>query len=219
MDIYRTDHLRTNDIVIDIGAGIGDFSVIASKTVGKGGKVIAIEPNVEDFQLLLLNIKENDCDNVVPINLGVSKEAGAQTLTFLGRTFSFKAETLNKILHELNINDKINFIKMDVEGFEKDIISSNIGLIKDTRVISMEFHGTKEDLDKIILPWNFKFKPITSIHVYRKIIRNLFFHPNLLCQAYINMKINNPNIMSKVIRGIDIVQGNFGLVVGSYFKT
>ena len=75
-DVYRTDLLKENDLVLDIGAGIGDFSVLASRHVGKNGKVIALEPDVERYGLLKLNIQKNNCQNVIPLNLGVADSPG-----------------------------------------------------------------------------------------------------------------------------------------------
>src|SRR5207247_9671457 len=74
LDTYRSGLLRKNDIVLDLGAGIGDFSVLASKKIGPLGKVIAVEPNPEDYRLLEKNIKINNCLNVIPLNYGVGKE-------------------------------------------------------------------------------------------------------------------------------------------------
>src|SRR5437870_6212555 len=70
LDTYRSDLLRKNDIVLDLGAGIGDFSVLASKRVGPLGKVIAIEPDHDDYKLLEMNMKNNNCLNVIPLNYG-----------------------------------------------------------------------------------------------------------------------------------------------------
>ena len=58
LDIYRANLIKQNSIVLDLGADYGDFSIVASKKVGKNGKVIALEPNPDDFELLKENIKK-----------------------------------------------------------------------------------------------------------------------------------------------------------------
>ncbi|MCL4314798.1 MAG: FkbM family methyltransferase, partial [Candidatus Thermoplasmatota archaeon] len=73
--------------MVDVGAGIGEFSVLASSIVGKEGKVIAIEPSPEDFKTLQYNIKENKCSNVIPINSAVSNKKEKLSLTFKGKNF------------------------------------------------------------------------------------------------------------------------------------
>ena len=58
--------------MVDIGAGIGEFALLASRRAGSKGKVIAIEPSPEDYATLLLNIRKNGCNNVIPLNVAVS---------------------------------------------------------------------------------------------------------------------------------------------------
>jgi SAM-dependent methyltransferase len=63
-----------NNIVLDLGAGIGDYTLFSSIRVGKRGKVISVEADPKTFQLLKKNVKENNLKNVVPLNLFVSSE-------------------------------------------------------------------------------------------------------------------------------------------------
>jgi FkbM family methyltransferase len=67
LDTYRADLLKKDDTVIDLGAGIGDFSVLASRKVGPNGKVIALEPNAEDYEMLKMNIERNGCATSLPL--------------------------------------------------------------------------------------------------------------------------------------------------------
>ena len=99
LNVYHTEMIKQGDTVLDLGAGIGDFSVCASKRVGESGRVIAVEPNKNDFEFLLKNIKMNGCENVVPINCGVAVKSGILKGEFKGQTFDFQAMTLREILH------------------------------------------------------------------------------------------------------------------------
>ena len=175
-----------------MGAAIGDFSIVASKKVGKNGKVIALEPNPDDFELLKENIKKNDCDNTIPLNLGVARERGEREITFYGKTFRFKVDTLENILKELDIEDKVDFIKMDIEGFEVDVVTSSINTIKEADAISVELHGieAKRKVDEVLLSNGFTFKPITMGYVYGKLIRSLFSIP-VFCLRYILILLEN----------------------------
>lgn len=56
-------------IVVDVGAHIGRYTLLAAKAVGKGGKVIALEPNHLNYQRLLSNVRLTNFDNVIALNL------------------------------------------------------------------------------------------------------------------------------------------------------
>ena len=85
---------RLADSKIDIGAGIGEFSVLASKLVGERGKVISIEPSPEDFETLMVNLKTNMCHNVIPLNLAISDKPEKLKLEFKGKSFESNADSL-----------------------------------------------------------------------------------------------------------------------------
>jgi FkbM family methyltransferase len=218
LDVYRASLLKEHDLVLDLGAGTGDFSILASKKVGQNGKVIAIEPNLADYQILKLNIEKNKCGNVIPLNSGVGAEAGENEFTFWGKTFKLRINTLETILEELGVKNKINFIKMDIEGFEVDVLSASIEIIKEANVISIELHGAeaKKKVDEVLLPKGFEFNPVTMRYVYKKIVENLFLHPHVLYKAYVNTIKEHPNIMRKAITGFDMTKEH--LLTGSYIK-
>jgi len=62
-----TEILKEGMTVLDIGANIGYFSLIASRLVGDKGKVFAFEPYHETFSLLQKNIEANGFNNVIPV--------------------------------------------------------------------------------------------------------------------------------------------------------
>src|SRR5919202_3289804 len=78
-DIYQTSIIKHNDNVLDLGAGIGDFAI---KAMQRAKSVIAIEPNQEDFDLFLSNLRANAYDNVVPLNIGVASKAGMRHIRY-----------------------------------------------------------------------------------------------------------------------------------------
>lgn len=61
--------LRKGDVFIDVGAHIGKYTILVAKIVGKEGLVIAIEPNPENYETLLENIKLNNLKNVIAVNI------------------------------------------------------------------------------------------------------------------------------------------------------
>jgi FkbM family methyltransferase len=190
-DIYRTDLINEGDVVIDLGAGIGDFSVLASRKVGARGKIVAIEPNPDDFKLLSKNIINNKCDNVMPINKGVGSRGAQKEISFWGRRFNCQIDTLRTILSECDIQGKINFIKMDIEGYETDVISKDIDIVKDADTISIELHNANAKVDEILLQEGFVFDRINICYCIKKLIRNsLLSNSNHFLHVLLNFLMN-----------------------------
>jgi FkbM family methyltransferase len=214
LDIYHTSMIKPNDVVVDLGAGIGDFAIRATR---RAKYVIAVEPNKDDFQLLLRNLQANGCHNVVPLDIGVASKAGMKQITFQGRTYSFRVETLAEMLEGQNIG-RVDFIKLDIEGYEIEVIESSIDIIKQARVIAIELHGTKKAIDTMLLPLGFKFVPLTKAYVYGKLLAQLIAHPHAVLSAYKKLKQFNPKIGSQMVsgRGPDLVSKDSGLFVGMY---
>ena len=128
------------DVVLDIGAHIGAFSVYAASKA-TGGKVLSYEPAMETFGLLVENLKMNGVGNVVAFNKAVTEKAGKVKL-FLSRNtgansidrwWSEKegganeveadAITLEGAIRE-NSLERVDFLKMDCEGAEYGIFRS-----------------------------------------------------------------------------------------------
>jgi len=116
--------------VLDIGANIGFFTAILSRLVGPKGRVYAIEPQKENFRLLKENTLNNGLENVDLYNVAVSESKGVASL-FLSdwnggmhrlyesvccteATESVTVVTVDSIVS----NDKIDLIKIDIEGYE-----------------------------------------------------------------------------------------------------
>ncbi|MDA8324071.1 MAG: FkbM family methyltransferase [Actinomycetota bacterium] len=81
---YESDLFRSAIVpgttVIDVGANIGYYSLIASRLVGEGGRVVSFEPHPEIFGLLTANRERNSAENVIPLNLALSDRTGATRL-------------------------------------------------------------------------------------------------------------------------------------------
>ena len=68
--------LKPGDTVVDIGANIGSFTVLAASIVGPGGRVIALEPVSGTFARLQKNVGLNRLENVTCRNEAVDSRAG-----------------------------------------------------------------------------------------------------------------------------------------------
>ena len=127
-------HINKNDIIIDIGAHIGLFSLLVSKSCSDG-KIFSFEPIQENFNLLVDNLKSNKLNNVFPFNLAVAKNTSDVKLfldnddsahSIFGKDTNFvsvKAISLQKIFDENDINF-CKILKLDCEGAEYEIIDS-----------------------------------------------------------------------------------------------
>ena len=69
---YFKKIIKKGDIVLDLGANIGYYTLIFAKLVGEVGHVFAFEPDPSNFELLSKNVKENKHENVTLIQKAVS---------------------------------------------------------------------------------------------------------------------------------------------------
>lgn len=124
--------IRPGYVVLDIGANIGAHTFAMARLTGSTGRVIAFEPTPWAFGRLKDNAALNSFGNITIENLGLSDrchqsrgpafetryrldgvpEAGTQDTVFT---------TLDNYCHEHGI-ERVNFIKMDVDGFESRIL-------------------------------------------------------------------------------------------------
>jgi len=121
--------MKSGDIVVDIGAHIGLFSLRAAKKVGSRGRVIAIEPAPQNIYFLRKNIAANSLSNVLIVEKGVwSKRCllplyvhecsgNSSLLSQSNRRVWVEVDELDRILEDLGVRT-VNFVKMDIEGAE-----------------------------------------------------------------------------------------------------
>jgi FkbM family methyltransferase len=164
--------IEEGDTVVDIGANIGIFSVYASNKVGKG-KVYAFEPFKENYKILCKQIHLNNLANVFPHNLGVSSITGEQSL-FLsptntgGHSIKFdqgassvliKTITLAQFCNSNNL-PRIDFLKIDCEGSEFEILEASPQILNSVKKLVMECHPYKdksvEDMIELLEKHHFK---------------------------------------------------------------
>ena len=146
------------DVVVDMGAHIGAFAVRAAR-LAQGGKVYAYEASSKNFALLTENRKLNNLGNLYIENSAVSNRCGMmpfytpsdnRILGSLLQTTSGYVEmvpttTFSDIITKHAIK-QIDFLKIDVEGAEFDILFTNPNeTLSKTRQIVMEFHEFKDD--------------------------------------------------------------------------
>lgn len=187
--ISLLNELPNNPLVLDIGAHIGTFTLLI-KTIYPNSRIIAFEPNADNFMLLKKNIKHNNLSHVKCFQTALANRTGVSSFTdmenFNENRIDINGELLVKTITLSNIqkfiNDPIDLLKLDCEGSEYDIISSKFNYSR-IRYIVMEYHNQgvgKNDQFLIKYLGERKFKlvyhyPTPSLNSGILIFRNLAF--------------------------------------------
>jgi FkbM family methyltransferase len=147
---FLEDSCRSGSVVIDIGAHIGLFSVIASQVTGDKGKVYAFEPAPNTFALLKKTLAINNSQVIEPYQKAVGKENGKITF-FVSDGEADNSNSLvnykdDRPLHGIDVEvtsvdefvkekkiNKVDFIKIDVEGAEYDTLRGAVETLKNLR--------------------------------------------------------------------------------------
>ena len=143
MTEHIKNEIRKGDVVLDLGANIGYYTLVFAKLVGEDGKVFAFEPDPDNFAMLKKNVELNGYKNIFLIQKAVSNKNGKARLYLCEE---------NKADHRIcNLNDgrksieiesvrlddffkkydgKIAFIKMDIQGAEGEALQGMQNLLK-----------------------------------------------------------------------------------------
>jgi FkbM family methyltransferase len=150
--------LEPGSIVVDIGANIGTFTVLAASIVGPRGHVIAFEPVTKTFERLKRNVVLNGLGNVNCQNAAIYSREGTITLQVCKKSALAKTQkpndrgadylketasclTLDRVFKDFKI-DRINLLKVDCEGSEHGIFETlSPGAAARIDQISMEVHA------------------------------------------------------------------------------
>lgn len=144
------DAIRPGDVVYDIGANVGFYTLLAAKLSGHGA-VIAFEPLPRNLALLQRHLELNAVRNVQVLPLAVSSRSGmarfaaAPNPAMGGLAPSGEIEVTTAALDELIAAGSIphpSFMKIDVEGAEYDVLTGATKLLAEDRpTILLSSHG------------------------------------------------------------------------------
>ncbi len=224
MDVYECRTLPRGALVVDLGAGIGDFAVRASRQVGPDGRVIAVEPNPDDFEMLERNLRENGCRNATAVQGVVTTRRGPVPITFKYRTFEARAISLEELLASAGVTlgdaraGRVA-LKVDIEGAEVDALEELRPLVGLAESVAIELHGTLAPVDALLVPLGFRFHRLTRGAYLSRSFRFVVRHPRAgvrLWQRYRALPGRTP--VRKMVGGIDIAASE-RLRVGVYRRT
>ncbi len=157
------NYIDKDDTVIEAGSHNGSESLIIGNIVNKGnGKLYAFEPEPSIFNKLKINIALNEFENIIrPVNLALGEQNNEVNFFLMpadaanqgmsskypyqeaGRNIKVKQVTLDHWVQENNI-PHINFIKMDVQGSELDLIKGGLATIKNFKPVILTEAEIKE---------------------------------------------------------------------------
>lgn len=155
VEVFRSV-LEPGMIVVDAGAHVGQYAVIASPLVGPAGSVHAFEPDPDTFRQLVANVRLNGCDNVACHEAALGREPGAArlhladvsnvggnslrpTVCTRGRSRDVRVETLDGYAAARGLS-RLDVLKADVEGAELLVLEGGADLIERGRpLMILEF--------------------------------------------------------------------------------
>ena len=183
-DILQLFRPTKGDIVVDVGACLGRYTLTSSNLVGESGKVVAIEGDPSHYEMLKKNIKLNKVSNVTAINCMVGSKdmhlivgsehnyliLGSKDMHTNYQDDSYKEfdetgraqmgnttvhlNTLDNLLIKEHEISEVNWMKIDVEGAELEVLKGAHNILSNSKRIKLfiEIH----DVNKL-------YKPIVEI--------------------------------------------------------
>jgi len=175
-------HMKKGDVVIDCGAFIGDHTIAYAKRVGETGTVFAFEPSKEAYECLKHNTKNEERViiyngglgatihkvNIMPVegNAGMNYLVAKDSTAEPHQYYDFNINVLT--IDSLNL-PKLDFIKIDCEGYELEVLKGGIETIKrlkpkmliEINQMTLERSGlTREDIFTFLTDLGYKYKNI-----------------------------------------------------------
>ena len=156
--------LSSTDVLLDVGANVGFFSMLAASQ--GASKVYAIEPNPFSFDALCKNIISNDLQDVVmPINMAISEHSGCVEFAMSGTSvgsinnhistgtqpgklhLDMMAVSLD-FLHAQEMIVDVTHIKIDIDGLELEVIKGSQQLLSSANLKSVLIEDDGNDANR-----------------------------------------------------------------------
>ncbi len=135
--------LKPGGIFFDIGANVGYYTILASRLVRDGGKVVSFEPVPRNLEFLQRHVELNDIENVTVMPFAVSNENSTVRFAIgpnnaMGHIdpdggLLVETVTLDTIIDELSLLPDV--LKMDVEGAERNVLLGAVKLFERAKPI------------------------------------------------------------------------------------
>lgn len=146
---------RSGDVVVDVGAGVGEEALTFSRGVGERGKVICMEAHPKTYRCLKALVRYNKLDNVITVPQAATEPSRADAViedsahylaNRLGSTKGIRvsATTIDALCRQLGL-DRVNFLKVNIEGAERLAIRGMAQTLKHTGALCICCHDFLAD--------------------------------------------------------------------------
>lgn len=159
--------VKMGDTAFDIGSHVGMIAIYLGKIVGEKGKIYCFEPFPISFERLKNNIYINNFNNIQLNNLAISDSVGIADFYYqpndfqlnslgkvsdgikrLDHNIKVETNTIDNYCEKNNIN-KINFIKIDTEGYEYNVLLGAEKMLHSKNIDIIQFEISKTPLESI----------------------------------------------------------------------
>ncbi len=180
-EIYKFQTDTSEPFIIDCGSNIG-LSIIYYKQLYSGSTIIAFEPDEQNFQLLEKNISTNNYKNI-QLNKAAAwitdgeisfeaNESEASHISEANNAIKVKSVRLKNILNDYPV---IDFLKVDIEGAEWEVITDCETELKKIKHLFLEYHGKVNETNKLNDLLEILYKAEFSVYI-RNAADNIY-HP------------------------------------------
>ena len=158
-DLFK-NIIKNGDVVVDLGANIGYFTLLSARLVEPKGRIFSFEPEPKNYNYLKKNIELNNYNHAQPFQKAVSDKNGTTKLFIcdydtghhtINKQDGIQAYSRGRIVKERSIDietvaldnflkertNRVDVIKMDVEGAEMLALSGMDRVLKDNKDIKM----------------------------------------------------------------------------------
>jgi FkbM family methyltransferase len=180
LKVYPFEMFGKNlDNGLDLGAHIGIPAIIMAKK-NNFKKIYSLEPVKENFEILVKNIKLNNLDNIIiPLNTGIgskdeilqinkSNSTNSHSIVMEegGEKEDIEVISIQSLARKYSINN-FDLIKMDIEGYEYNVIDSLLPFVKDSKIFTMERHEIlghdfDSEINQRVLSLGFEIKSLIN---------------------------------------------------------
>ncbi len=142
------EFIHAGDSVIDVGAHIGSMAIVAAACTGTTGKVLAFEPVAKFATIIQANVTKNNLDGIITVfpfavgantqNVFINDDVKDDTTNHVAASGTVvKQVTLDEYTKDIA---KVALLKIDVEGYEVEVLRGASNTLAKTKVIFIEFY-------------------------------------------------------------------------------
>lgn len=177
----------TQGVFVDVGSNIGKYTIKVARQMGTNGRVISIEPESSNFEMLKANVELNGLSNTTLLNVACWNKNERLKLCFgpgfkgtgghsvkHHRTEDFIEVTalkLDDILKDLHIED-VNFIKIDAEGADGEVLEGAEETLARNPHLKIIFEATNKNnltkCEEVLRKHGFAIVPIVKGNYYAR---------------------------------------------------